>query len=244
MRKRILDQPIDILNIDEASHMVKMALVHPRQCKIITLNPEMVVNASRNFEFQAAINNSHLVIPDGTGIVWALKSYGFKNAIRIPGIELAEQILEIANGLSKKVAIFGGKKEVLEKAVNAMTTKYPNINFVKAIDGYQKEDNEVAHSIASCKPDVVLVALGTPRQEIWIDKYASLFPHSIMIGIGGSLDVWSGKKKRAPEWIRNMYLEWLFRVITDPQRIPRVIRSLPLFIYMVLKEKLREQCIV
>ena len=236
MRKRILDEPIDILSLDEAVYRVKTALLHSKQLKIITLNPEMIVNATKSLEFQAAINNSDLIVADGTGIVWALKLNGHENAVRIPGIELAEKSIEIANELGKKIAIFGGTKEVIEKASTALKEKYPNINIIKAIDGYQafEKDAQIAEDISSCNPDIVLIALGSPKQEMWINKYSSLFPKSIMIGIGGSLDIWSGKKNRAPEWMRKSHLEWFYRVISEPQRIPRVLKSLPVFVGMVL----------
>lgn len=242
MRERILNQPVDTINIDEASHLARMALANSRQFRITTLNPEMVVNATNNFEFQAAINNSHLIVPDGIGIILASKFLNptkFQDLKRVAGIELAEAIVEAANELSKKVAIFGGKKEVLEKVVHNLKGKYPNINIVEAVHGYQPKDefDNLALKIASYKPDLVLVALGTPKQEIWINNHASLFPRSVMIGIGGSLDVWSGKTLRAPHWIRNIYLEWLFRLITDPKRIPRVLRTLPVFAWMIIKTK-------
>lgn len=239
MRKRILDQPIDIINKEEASYRVKASLLHSRQLKIITLNPEMVINASKNIEFQSALNNANLIVPDGTGIVWALKllsTNNSENLERIPGIELAENILQFANESAKKIAILGGTKEVLENAVVRLREKYKNIEFVKTIDGFKskEEDKNIAKEIAESSPDIVLVALGTPRQEIWINKYNSLFPKSIMIGIGGSLDVWSGKKPRAPEWVREKHLEWLFRAIIDPQRIPRVLSTLPIFVLLVM----------
>ena len=239
MRSRILGQPIDIISMDEASELAKNAFLNSCQLKILTLNPEMVINASKNLEFQSALNNSHLIVPDGTGIVWALKLNGNSSAERVPGIELAERILETANNLSKKIAIFGSEKEVLEKTVNKFMSIYPKINVVKAVDGYQDEErfSEIATTISQTKPDLILVALGTPKQEIWINKYSEMFPKSIMIGIGGSLDVWSGKKRRAPEWVRNMSLEWLFRAINRPQRILRILKSLPCFVFAVIKNK-------
>lgn len=237
MRKKILDQPIDILSMDEAAYLIKSALINPKQFKVITLNPEMIINALDNFEFQSALNNAELIVPDGTGIVWALKLKGYNNALRIPGIELAEKALASANELSKKVAIFGGKKDILEKAVNVLSNIYPRINFVKTIDGYQENEDVIAEEIAKENPNLILIALGTPKQEVWINKHSKKFPNSIIIGIGGSLDVWSGKKQRAPEWVRNLHLEWFYRVVNEPARLPRVLRSLPRFIYMILREK-------
>jgi N-acetylglucosaminyldiphosphoundecaprenol N-acetyl-beta-D-mannosaminyltransferase len=239
MRKRVLEQPIDVVSIDEAGYRAKAALAEPKQLKIVTLNPEMLVIAEKNFELQAAINNADLIIPDGTGIIWALKKSGIENAVRVPGIELAEIILDASNKLGKKVALFGSKKEVLEKCLLNLRKKYPDINFVKVIDGYQgkEKDPEVATEIANEKPDVILVALGTPRQEVWINKYSKSFPKSIMIGVGGSFDIFSGKKKRAPLWMREKNIEWFYRIMTDPKRTIRILKTFPYFLWMVLKVK-------
>ncbi len=242
MRKRILEQPIDIVSMKEAAYIVKAALYNSRQVKVITLNPEMIVNACQDFEFQSAINNADLIVPDGTGVIWAFKFLNpgiLENANRVPGIELCENVLEIANELGKKIAIFGSTQTVLEKLSLSFKEKYPDIHIVKMIDGYreQEEDNNIASEIASENPDFVLVALGSPRQEIWINKYYRLLPHSIMIGVGGSLDIWSGKTRRAPQWMRDIHLEWLFRVITQPQRSTRILKTLPKFIYMVFKAR-------
>ncbi len=246
MRKRLLGQPIDILNITQATYFVKMALLNPKQLKIITLNPEMIVTAESNIEFQSAINNANLIIPDGTGITWALKVLNpgeYDDVSRVPGIELAEKILASANEFNKKLAIFGSSKQVLEKITTKFSSLYPKIEIVKAIDGFQneKDESEIAKEISKMIPDIVLVALGSPRQEIWINKHSSFFPKSIMIGVGGSLDVWSGEKARAPEWIQKLHLEWLYRVLIEPKRIPRLIKSHPVFIYMVLKKKFTHQ---
>lgn len=235
MRKRILNQPIDVISKEEALYRIRGALTGQRQFKIVTLNPEMIINAQNNFEFQSAINNANLIVPDGTGIKWALRLQGEEEVRRIPGIELAESMLEIANELSKKVAFFGSKKEVLEKAMDKLKEKYPSVQFVIAKDGYRGEDKEIANEIKSFSPDIVFVALGSPRQEVWINKYSNLFPKSTMIGIGGSIDIWSGKKKRAPAWMRKNNIEWLYRVITEPGRTIRILKALPVYIWMVLK---------
>ena len=239
MRKRVLNQPIDIFTLDEVAFFAKMALSNPKQLKIITLNPEMIVNAMKNIELQAAINNENLIVPDGTGIVWAFKTLNKTDPAkieRVPGIELAEKSLESADGLKKRVAIFGSTKTTLEKAVTVLQNKYPNIKFVKAIDGFQgiEKDSQIAEEIAGEDPNLVLVSLGSPRQEVWINKHSQMFPKSIMIGIGGSVDVWSGKVKRAPKWFRDNHLEWFYRAVSQPKRTTRILKSLPKFVCMVL----------
>lgn len=246
MRKRILDQPIDILNINQAAYFAKMALLNPKQLKIITLNPEMIVNAQISLDFQSAINNANLIVPDGAGIIWALRFLNpgkYEEFIRVPGIELTEKILSSANELGKKLAIYGSSKSVIEKITLEFNKRYPKIELVKAIDGYEKSKTEleIATELAEENPNLVLVALGTPKQEIWINQYSHLFPKSIMIGIGGSLDVWSEEKDRAPKWIREMNLEWFYRILKEPNRIPRLLSSHPRFIYMVLLRRMRDK---
>ena len=248
MRKCVLNQPIDTFTMDEVAFFAKMALSNPKQLKIVTLNPEMIVNAMNNIELQAAINNANLIVPDGTGIVWAFKTLNKNketndsvNIERVPGIELAERILESANELKKRIAIFGSTKIVLEKATIAIQNKYPDLIIVKAIDGYQgiEKDPQIAEEIAGENPDLVLVALGNPRQEIWINKHSQMFPKSILIGIGGRLDVWSGKVKRAPKWFRDNHLEGFYRAVTQPKRTTRILRSLPKFVWMVFTSSLQ-----
>lgn len=244
MRKRVLNQPIDTFTLDEVAFFAKMALSNPKQLKIVTLNPEMIVNAMKNIELQAAINNANLIVPDGTGIVWAFKMLNKNDQTkieRVPGIELAEKILGSANELKKRVAIFGGTKTTLEKATTEIQNKYQNLTIVKAIDGYQgiEKDPQIAEEIANESPDIVLVALGNPMQEIWINKYSHLFPKSVMIGIGGSLDVWAKKVKRAPKWFRDNHLEWFFRAVSQPKRTTRILKSLPKFVWMVFKSSLQ-----
>ncbi len=252
MRKRVLNQPIDTFTLDEVVFFARMALSNPKQLKIVTLNPEMIVNATKNIELQAAINNANLIVPDGTGTVWAFKTLnkneeknGSAKIERVPGIELAEKILDSADEFKKRVAIFGSSISTLEKVVFAIQSKYSSINLVKAIDGYQgiEKDLKIAEEIAGENPDLVLVALGSPRQEIWINKHSHLFPQSVMIGIGGSLDVWSGKVKRAPKLFRDNHLEWFYRVITQPARATRILKSLPKFVWMVVKEKYLHQAL-
>src|SRR3989338_1061242 len=239
MRTKLLNLPVDVLSKEEISSTIKSALINANQLKIITLNPEMIINAIKNIEFQNVLKDSDFIVADGTGIVWALKLNGFKNAERIPGIELAEKILELVNKSGKSVAILGSTDSVISKTLTNLKEKYPLSKIAYSKNGFFKNEEEsaIATDMAKNDPDVIFVALGSPKQELWINKYSMLFPKSIMIGIGGSLDVWSGKKQRAPKWIRDMHMEWLFSVMNEPERIPRVLKSLPRFIYLVMKAR-------
>ena len=241
MRQRLLLQPLDVYGFEELEFLIKSAFIKSRQLKIITLNPEMIVNAMNNSEFQSAINNANLIVPDGTGITWAFKMLNGKSIERIPGIELTEKTLTTADELGKSIVLFGSSPEILEQVVNKFRTEYTNLKVLKAVDGFKgiDEDSKIADELSELCPDLVLVALGSPRQEIWINKHSHLFPRSILIGVGGSLDVWSGKVKRAPKVMRDNGFEWFYRMVSQPNRTARILKSLPKFVWMVIREKIR-----
>lgn len=237
MRKRLLHQPIDILSFNEAIARIKSSFLNKTQLKIITFNPEMIIEADKNFEFQAAINNSDLIVPDGVGIVWALKKLQIEeNISRIPGIELGKKALALANELNKKVCLYGGSQEVLDACIKNLKSIFPNIDFRACFNGYENDQEKIVEALSKENPNLVLVALGSPRQELWINKCSSYFPQSTLIGVGGSFDIWSGLKKRAPGWMIDMHVEWLYRITSEPHRISRVLKSHPKFIKMVFDE--------
>ena len=157
---------------------------------------------------------------------------------RIPGIDLGKAILKRAQYLKKTVALVGAEQDVVENAVVNLKFEMPDLNIVYYRDGYFTDENEVRHELLSKGPDVVLVALGSPKQEYFINSIKNQLPNSIFIGLGGSFDVWAGKVKRAPKIFRNLGLEWFYRIAKEPERIKRVFPTLPLFIIKVIKERL------
>ncbi len=174
------------------------------------------------------IRHAHLIIPDGSGVVWALRLAGHP-VDRLPGIELAAETLKLAASTGRKVALLGGKPETLTKLLGILSTTYPGLNVVASHNGYFGADDEekIVDEILEAEPELVLIALGVPKQEYFIDKWQSRFSQSVLIGVGGSFDVWAGNVKRAPLAFREMHLEWLYRLLVEPWRYKRMGAALP-----------------
>ena len=228
----ILGYGVDTFCFDDA-----VDYIYQTHGQIVTINPEMIEYGKKNSEFKDLINNAELVVPDGVGVKIGLKILG-TTVERIPGIDLGKAILKRAQYLKKTVALVGAQQDVIENAVVNLKIEMPELNIVYYRDGYFTDENEVFQNLLLKKPDVVLVALGSPKQEFFINNIKKQLSDSIFIGLGGSFDVWAGKVKRAPKFFRNLGLEWLYRIIAEPERIKRVFPTLPLFIFKVIKERL------
>ncbi len=202
--------------------------------QIVTINPEMIQTASKNKIFADIINNAELVVPDGIGVEIGLKILGHK-VRRIAGIELGRALIDRLAG--EPVAFIGAKPEIIEKAVDNLKKEVSNLNPVYVQDGYFKDDERVLDELTRKHPRLVLVALGSPKQEFFINEAKKRLPDAVFIGLGGSFDVWSGVVQRAPEVYQKMGLEWLYRTVKEPQRFKRIFPTLPLFILKVVKEK-------
>ncbi|MBQ2610834.1 WecB/TagA/CpsF family glycosyltransferase [bacterium] len=187
------------------------------------------------------INSAELVIPDGIGVQIGLKILGYK-VKRIPGIVFARKILENSVSNNLRVALIGSKPEIIEKTVEKLKVEIPGINIVFSHDGYFKDDEKLFNDVINSSPDIVFFALGAPRQEECIYSIKKSLPKAIMIGVGGSFDVWSGNVQRAPEIYQNLGLEWLYRTVKEPKRLKRIFPTLPKFIFSVIKESWGKTC--
>lgn len=222
--------PVDTFTFDEALEFAKNG-------QVITINPEMIFYASKHPEFAQIINEAELVIPDGIGVQIGLKILGH-NVRRIAGIEFGRKILEKYAAKNKTCALVGAKPEVIEKAAANLQKEIDNINIVYKHDGYFKDDSEILNNLTEVQPNVVLTALGSPKQEEFNYKAKKLLPDTLFIGVGGSFDVWAGAVKRAPEIYQKMGLEWLYRTVKEPKRFKRIFPTLPLFVLKVIKERI------
>ena len=213
------------------------ALDFAQKGQVVTLNPEMIDYASKHPDFARIINEAELVIPDGIGVQLGLKILGH-DVRRIAGIEFARKALEKFTMLGKSVALVGAKPEIIEKTVHKLKDEIPRINIIYSHDGYFKDDNEILTALQHSSPDIVLTALGSPRQEEFNYKAKQLLPETLFIGVGGSFDVWSGAVERAPVIYQKLCIEWLYRTVKEPKRFKRIFPTLPLFVLKVLKEKI------
>jgi N-acetylglucosaminyldiphosphoundecaprenol N-acetyl-beta-D-mannosaminyltransferase len=208
----------------------------PTGGQVVTLNAEMTMAARAIPELGAVIEAAELVIPDGAGVVWALGRQGFR-VRRAPGIELARRLLEHAASHQWRVALVGASPEVMDTLVGRLRRELPGLDLVIASHGYLQaaEWPELERRLLEARPDLVLAALGVPRQETWIRGLAGR-RSGLWMGVGGSFDVWAGTKKRAPKWMRALQIEWLYRLVQEPTRWRRML-ALPEFAGAVLREK-------
>lgn len=229
---KILGIDVDSFTFDEA---VSWAYSNPGQ--IVTINPEMISTANSNSDFAEVIKQAELVVPDGVGVEIGLKILGHR-VRRIAGIELGKALIIKFSKESKSIAFVGAKPGIVDEAIKNLSAEIPELNVVYSHDGYFNDEEEILNSLIASKPDLVLVALGSPKQEFFISKLKNQLPNAAMIGLGGSFDVWAGAVKRAPIIYQKLGLEWLYRTIKEPQRFKRIFPTLPLFVLKVLKEKI------
>lgn len=211
---------------DSFYNLVKENLKNEEKMFIVTANPETLMIAEDNNEFQKILlDKKTMIVPDGIGVLKGAKMLGIEMEETITGVELCTKLFEYLNEMKKSLCLFGAKKEVVEKLKKVIDDKYPNIKLLRIYDGYIEDKDKVMEEIVELKPDVTLVALGIPKQEMLIYKYFDKFDKGIFVGVGGSFDVLSGTKKRAPKIFIKLNLEWLYRITTEPKRLKRFYKS-------------------
>lgn len=229
----VLDLPVHLSNNYE--HWIINRLDQGLSTHIVTMNSEMVMMAQNNSELAQIIQKADLVVPDGSGIVLYLWRRGEKQP-RVAGIELASSLLEKLGerGQDCPICFYGGVPGVSEKAAQAWQEKVPNIK-ITYNHGYLSEDElqSWCDRIQEIQPKLILVGLGVPRQEMWIAKHRYLAPNAIWIGVGGSFDIWAGVKDRAPKFLCDNNLEWLYRLYQEPHRWKRML-ALPKFFWKAI----------
>ncbi len=205
---------------------------------IITANPETFMLSEQDSEMQKMLNDKNVtIVPDGIGVVKAAKMININVKERIAGIDIAKFLLEYANEKKLKVYLFGSKEEVIVGMKNVIKKDYSSIKLVGATNGYVTDKDNEFKNIKKANPDIVMVALGIPAQEKLIYKHLDEFKKGVFIGVGGSFDVLSGTKKRAPKIFIKLNLEWLYRIMCEPKRLKRFWNSNVKFLFKVKKYK-------
>ena len=204
---------------------------------IVTANPETFMMSEKDEEMRKLLlDNDTFLVPDGIGIVKAARMINYDVKERITGIDIANELLKLGNKQKKSIYLFGAKQEVIDSMEKVLKESYPNLNLVGMSNGYEKDKDKIFEKIVKTKPDIVLVALGIPLQEKLIYKHLDKFDKGIFVGVGGSFDVISGHKKRAPKIFIKLNLEWLYRILKEPKRLKRFYDSNVKFLFKVKKK--------
>lgn len=205
---------------------------------VVTANPEIFMLGRKLPEMNEALSDEEtLIVPDGIGVIRGGKQLGYEFEERIPGVEICEELFAYADQKGRSLYLFGAEKSVLEDLAARVRREYPNAVLAGCTDGYVQDKEKVFREIVEMQPDIVLVALGAPKQELLIHRYYRRGEKGVFIGVGGSFDVLSGRKKRAPSFFIRHNLEWLYRIASEPKRLKRFWDSNIKFLFELRKEK-------
>jgi len=210
-----------------------------KKVHIVSGNPQVLYNGlQNNVLLDNFISKNSIIIPDGVGTVICSKIVKQPVKEKIAGIEVMDNIVKKCEKENQGIYLLGSTQEALDMCNINLRTKYPRLSILGSHDGYFDLDNceEILKEIEKVNPQVLFIAMGCPRQEIFIANYMDRLPCKVFMGVGGSFDIIAGNLKRAPKWMINLGLEWLYRVAKEPFRIKR-LSSIPKFILMVIKEK-------
>ena len=232
----LLNFPIDTFSTEDAFKYAKTLLDGSKSSHIVTINPEIIESAKKNSHLERILKEAELVVADGIGIKIGLLIKGQKGD-RIAGIDFAKRLVEEAAKSGIPTALVGAKQEVLEKATETLLKNNSGLNLVYTHNGYFENNSEIINELKEKSPKLLLVAMGAPKQEEFIYEAKNVLPSTLMIGIGGSFDVWAGNVKRAPKIWQKLGLEWLYRTIKQPERFKRIFPTLPIFICSIIEEQ-------
>lgn len=203
---------------------------------VVTANPETFMISEKNEDVRKMLlDKETIMVPDGIGVLKAGKKIGYNIEERITGIDIANELLKFGNEQKKSIYLFGSKQEVIDSMKIVIKEQYPNLKLVGTSNGYVTDKDKVFDEIVKLEPDIVLVALGIPLQEMLIYKHLNRFKKGIFVGVGGSFDVMSGMKKRAPKIFIKLNLEWLYRIMKEPKRLKRFYDSNVKFLFRIKK---------
>lgn len=233
---KILDVPVHPLTMGEAVSALEESITSGEQTFVVTANAEIIMMCQEDAGYKKIVSqDAQLVLPDGAGAVWAGRHLGYKVPERVAGFDLYCQLLDKAAQKGYKAFFFGGSPGIAEAAKAKSEELYPGVQVVGCRNGYFKEEESQAiiDEINASGADMLFAALGAPKQEKWLVRYREQLKPKILMGIGGSFDVFAGKMERAPKWMQDASLEWLFRLYKQPSRFMRMM-ALPKFVLKVV----------
>lgn len=236
MKETVLGIKVNTENYDQLIPKVFERIDTKEKSLIVAINPEKIIKAKNDQALKKLLNEAEFQIPDGIGVILASKIQKGKITSRVTGVDMMMRLCEEAAKRQKPIFLYGGKPGVADKAAEKLKETYPNIIIAGTQDGYEKDNSKVIEKINEAKPDLLFVAMGSPKQENWINENRDSLHPTIYQGVGGSFDVLAGTVKRAPEAFQKIGMEWFYRLMKEPKRLKRQL-ALPLFLLEVAREK-------
>ncbi len=210
--------------------------------QVVTVNPEFVMAAQQNHLFRNVLNRAALAVPDGIGIV--LASWWLRQPMRerVSGVDLVEQFAEVSSRNGYRIFLLGAQPGVAERAGQKLRERHPGLIIAGSHPGspHPDDEDEICRKILETAPHVLLVAYGSPQQDLWIARTAARLRIPVAIGVGGTFDFIAGITVRAPRWIRSIGMEWFYRLVREPRRFFRML-ALPRFLLRVLLSPMRSE---
>lgn len=239
----LLGCKLNLATMGECLDIIGFHIEAQKPMHVITLNAEMVYQAKNNPTLRKVINEADLITADGIGVVWGARNLGYAVPERVTGIDLALNLVARAALRGWPIYLLGGNPGVADKAALKLRSSHEGLCVCGTRDGYFTAEQipTIIKEINEAGPKILFVGLGAPKQELWIREHlAELAAVPVHIGVGGSLDVIAGLKKRAPAFFIRLNLEWLYRLLTEPSRIKRQL-TLPLFVSSVIAERAKRR---
>lgn len=236
-RVEILGIAVDCLAMEESIARIETFIASGQPHMVVTADSSGLVIARDDPEFREILLRADLVTPDSAGILWAARRKGKPISARVSGVDIVGRLCALSADKGYRLYFLGAAPGVAEVAAEKLRLRYPGCNIVGTRHGYfpPESDEVVASEVAESKPHVLLVAMGIPRQEKFINSMREIIGAPVAMGVGGSFDVFSGRAKRAPVWVQKIWMEWLWRVMLNPRKFGKV-KTLPVFLWRVLRE--------
>ncbi|WP_342580931.1 WecB/TagA/CpsF family glycosyltransferase [Ureibacillus sp. FSL W7-1570] len=236
MKETVLGIQVNTETYDELIEQIFDRIEKKEKSLIVAINPEKIMKAKDDPALKKLLNEAEFQIPDGIGVILASKLQKGNIIERVTGIDMMMRICEEAAKKQKRIFLYGGKPGVAASAAEKLKELYPGIQIAGIQHGYEKDNTKVVANINEAKPDILFVAMGSPKQENWINANRDQLYPIIYQGVGGSFDVLAGNVKRAPEFFQKIGLEWFYRLMLEPKRIKRQM-ALPKFLIEVIRSK-------
>lgn len=243
-RIEIMECPVDCMDMQETVERIEDYIRNKEICQHVVVNVSKFVEMRNNVELQRIISDCQIINADGMPLVWASKLLGKPLPSRVAGVDLFQELIGVCSVKGYKPFFFGAKEWVLEKMVKTFKRKYPDLNVAGYRNGYFSEEEapQIAEYIKDSGADMLFVGFSSPMKENFLNKWMPVMQVPFCMGVGGSFDIVAGKTKRAPLWMQNVGLEWLYRIYQEPRRMwKRYAKTNPIFCWLLVKEILKSR---